>query len=46
VFENPASDSHRQYAFEKAGAKTLVVHVGAHRDGALESKEFRYTRQE
>lgn len=46
VFENPASDSHRRYAFERADAKTLVVRVGAHRDGKLESKEFRYTRQE
>lgn len=45
VFENPESESHRQYAFERAGHDTLVVRVGAVRDGKISVKEFRYTRR-
>lgn len=45
IFENPESESHRQFAFERVDDKTLVVRVGAIKDGALSVNEFRYNRQ-
>ena len=45
VFENPASESHRRYSFHRTDPNTLVIHVGAMRDGKIASSEFVYRRQ-
>ena len=45
VFENPSSDSHRRYSFYRPDLNTLVVRVGALREGKISSSEFVYRRQ-
>ena len=45
VFENPSSDSHRRYSFSRPDVNTLVVRVGAWREGKISSSEFVYRRQ-
>ena len=45
VFENPSSDSHRRYTFYRPDLNTLVVRVGALRQGKISSSEFVYHRQ-
>lgn len=45
VFENPDSESHRRYTFERNGADSLIVRVGAVREGTLHEDEFRYRRK-
>ena len=45
VFENPSSDSHRRYSFYRPDLNTLVVRVGAVREGKTSSSEFVYHRQ-
>lgn len=42
VFENPSSGTHRRYSIHRTDPGTLVVRVGAMRDGKLSSSEFVY----
>lgn len=45
IFENPDSESHRRYAFERLDDKTMIVSVGAMKNGKLSVDEFRYQKQ-
>ena len=45
VFENPNSDRHRLYAFRKLDDDTLLVRVGAWRDGKIDANEFRFRHE-
>ena len=44
VFENPKSEKHRLYAFQREGDDTLIVRVGALRNGKISASEFRYRK--
>lgn len=44
VFENPNDAKHHRYELSRPDDKTLLVRVGAKREGKIAYNEFRYTR--
>ena len=45
VFENPGSESHRLFAFQRVGDDELLVRVGAVRNGEVRTSDFAYRRR-
>ncbi len=44
VFENSDDSRHDRYELSRPNDKTLIVRVGAKRDGKIAYRGFRYTR--
>ena len=45
VFENLGDARHHRYELSRPDDKTLLVRVGAKREGSIAYSEFRYTRR-